>query len=368
MVYNKVMVKDKATYPLNYLLFDEGLVNMSSGGYSYEYHLKDHLGNTRVTFQPDSKGGITTTQVAEYYPFGSSYLPIKPAGTNKYLYNGKEKQEDVLGGTALDWYDYGARFYDPQIERWHSPDPLAELSYDLTPFRYGYNNPVRFIDPFGLWETTQGGYTTDKKEDIDRFFTMLDIEKGALKNNPSIDQMDNFIKGEMSDGGAGTLSDGSKLAPTITVEGYRSGGGTNFYADKKSVDNFWHDVQRELTPYDLDPRTLNNNLVGSYAGEWNPKMYCRKDDFSYFPTNLADIPAYYHDKDYIKIGCSGRSSLFSDTRAIPADWKFVQREFVISLVAPDLKTKVQALLLGIGLGDCAAIKTINYYLTKPFQK
>jgi hypothetical protein len=50
-----------------------------------------------VTFQPNGNS-TTTTQVAEYYPFGSSYLPISPAGTNKYLYNGKEKQDDVLGG------------------------------------------------------------------------------------------------------------------------------------------------------------------------------------------------------------------------------------------------------------------------------
>ncbi|NEW84803.1 MAG: hypothetical protein GZ094_20880 [Mariniphaga sp.] len=102
MVYDNVK-------SLKYLLFDEGLVNKSSGVYSYEYHLKDHLGNTRVAFQPNGSG-TTTTQVAEYYPFGSSYLSVSPAGTNKYLYNGKEIQSDALGGINLDWYDYGARF------------------------------------------------------------------------------------------------------------------------------------------------------------------------------------------------------------------------------------------------------------------
>jgi len=25
-------------------------------------------------------------------------------------------------------------------------DPLAELAYDFTPYRYGFNNPVYFID------------------------------------------------------------------------------------------------------------------------------------------------------------------------------------------------------------------------------
>lgn len=32
-------------------------------------------------------------------------------------------------------------------------DPLAELSYDFTPYRYGFNNPVLFSDASGLFES-----------------------------------------------------------------------------------------------------------------------------------------------------------------------------------------------------------------------
>jgi RHS repeat-associated protein len=163
---NMVYKNDKS---LNYLLFDEGLVTKTSTVYSYEYHLKDHLGNTRVTFQPNGST-TTTTQVAEYYPFGSSYLPVSPAGNNKYLYNGKEKQDDVLSGTALDWYDYGARFYDPAIGRWHTVDPMAEVSRRWSPYSYCYNNPIRFIDPDGMFAgdfyNTNGAYLgTDNIDD-----------------------------------------------------------------------------------------------------------------------------------------------------------------------------------------------------------
>lgn len=145
---NMVYKNDKS---LNYILFDEGLINKSSGAYVYEYHLKDHLGNTRVAFQPNGSG-TTTTQVAEYYPFGSSYLPLSPAGTNKYLYNGKEKQDDVLSSTALDEYDYGARFYDPQIGRWHVPDPFSEAFFEITPYAYVKNNSIMRLDPNGQWD------------------------------------------------------------------------------------------------------------------------------------------------------------------------------------------------------------------------
>ena len=46
----------------------------------------------------------------------------------------------------LDWYDYGARFYDPSLGRWHVIDPAVENHLFQSPYVYSENNPVLFID------------------------------------------------------------------------------------------------------------------------------------------------------------------------------------------------------------------------------
>ncbi|MDX2062249.1 MAG: DUF6443 domain-containing protein [Bacteroidia bacterium] len=143
---------------LDFFFTAEGRCLKSGSTYTYEYYLKDHLGNTRAVFDVPSGTTPRLLQSTHYYPFGLEINALgynaSPGGDlNQYKYNGKELQADgSYGGYSftLGMYDYGARMYDATLGRWHSVDPLADQMRCHSPYNYAFDNPMRFIDPDGM--------------------------------------------------------------------------------------------------------------------------------------------------------------------------------------------------------------------------
>ena len=120
-----------------YLLNQEGYFDLAAGG--YRYYLKDHLGNNRVVIT--QSGAVE--QTTHYYPYGGTFASTSNgSNTQPYKYNGKEL--DAHNG--LNWYDYGARHYDPAIARWTTQDKFFEKYKGLSPYQHTANNPLKFID------------------------------------------------------------------------------------------------------------------------------------------------------------------------------------------------------------------------------
>ncbi|WP_243416386.1 RHS repeat domain-containing protein [Flavobacterium sp. HTF] len=109
---------------------------------------------------------LAIKEESNFYPFGlkqEGYNTVKIGFENKYKYNGKELQDDSIGGWKLNLYDYGARNYDPAIGRWMNIDPLADTYTSVSPYNHVLNNPVFYVDPDGKQIDISGIYKQDKK-------------------------------------------------------------------------------------------------------------------------------------------------------------------------------------------------------------
>lgn len=95
-------------------------------------------------------GGVgkppVVVQVNDYDPWGLDINSFLKNNQDNFKYSDKEQYKEF----GLDWYDFGARMYDAPIGRWHAVDALADISRRFSPYVYGNNNPMRFIDPSGM--------------------------------------------------------------------------------------------------------------------------------------------------------------------------------------------------------------------------
>jgi RHS repeat-associated protein len=49
-----------------------------------------------------------------------------------------ETEEDKF----LSWYYFGARYYDPEIARWHTTDPMLDMYPSHSPYNYCLNKCI----------------------------------------------------------------------------------------------------------------------------------------------------------------------------------------------------------------------------------
>jgi hypothetical protein len=123
----------------------------------------------------------------------------------------------------LNRIDLGFRSFNPTTGIFDRADPMAEMTPDFSPFSYVFNNPVNFIDEFGLMGS---GWNTRGREETD-------AEKA---NKVQMDKSDNkeFIQGGYRDVMTQT---GTGVVPAANT-----GNENESWYQKawNSVSNFWN--------------------------------------------------------------------------------------------------------------------------------
>jgi len=113
-----------------------GIIARRAGSISY-YHY-DGLGN--VTNLTNSSGSTIITYTYDAY---GNVLSQSSPSTNSYQFSTKEYASET------DLVYFGARYYNPSIGRFITPDPLGFIDGPNV-YAYCNNNPINWIDPFGL--------------------------------------------------------------------------------------------------------------------------------------------------------------------------------------------------------------------------
>jgi RHS repeat-associated protein len=123
---------------LRTLDIDEALVRTDA--VDSTHYLADALGSSVAL----TNAGGTTATTYTYAPFGET-TTAGPPSPNPFRFTGREDD-----GTGL--YYYRARYYDPSRSRFVSEDPIRLLVPWANAFRYATNNPIAWVDPYGLWD------------------------------------------------------------------------------------------------------------------------------------------------------------------------------------------------------------------------
>lgn len=136
--YEKNLTTGNAT---SYYYLGDKLIAEREGS-TLRYFHQDSLSSTSLI--TDASGGSLGT--IKYAPFGDSRNSQGNLGTD-ILFTGQR-----LDDTGL--YYYGARYYDSNIGRFISPDKLVQSHNDpqsLNRYSYVRNNPLKYVDPTGLY-------------------------------------------------------------------------------------------------------------------------------------------------------------------------------------------------------------------------
>jgi len=365
----------------------EGRV-LSYGSFIYEYFIKDHLNNVRLSFQDNGSGVAKITQDNEYYPFGMTMQGIVvrtglPTTENRQLFNGGSELQDDFG--FENGYSTPCREYDDVLGKFNAIDPMVDKYAAITPYNFAFNDPVTINDPMGADGDPNSASLPNGTSTIDPFdptppvfdphnFFITTAQQSTQGYQPaqvswrssmSQDLQQIRIYQEMALDPVQQDSNGSY----IWVENNHTDATTN--QTIVEADKFHLSANQGGDPTSVNPSSLGHNIFYSnYIGPWNPVSYNGHWNYQAAPINRADLGALRHDKGYDKLGITGASGVFFNISALPYDEQLVKYEYGLFSNPNNGATfteRMEGLAVGEGIGISIIPKQIYNAINQYFQ-
>jgi len=156
--------------PTDYVFFGGKRIARRDPGGAVHFYISDHLGSARIvtdavgTMSACPPSGVVSGEAeSDFYPFGGERVICDRLANHNYKFTGKERDTE----TGNDYF--GARYYPNTLFRWLSPDPLLNSGRPDNPqtwnrYAYTLNNPLKFVDPTGLYEWAPNTCAADNKK------------------------------------------------------------------------------------------------------------------------------------------------------------------------------------------------------------
>ncbi|MBU1017762.1 LysM peptidoglycan-binding domain-containing protein [Patescibacteria group bacterium] len=197
------------------------------------YYLSDHLGGVDAVL--DEEGNVVERR--DYLPYGGERM-TEGSADEDYGFTGKELDKE----TGL--YYYGARYYDPVIGRFASLDPWeGDLNDPQTLNKYSYvlNNPVRYIDPTGMYNMETG--EVEKNDTLSSITTELNDQFGTDYTYKDTAAFNNISNPNLI-----------RVGDTVKMGGYNNDGSTwlRSYDSAEVTIGYWNGLnegQKQITHY-----------------------------------------------------------------------------------------------------------------------
>ena len=118
---------------------------------------------------------------------GEDFISQRIDWQTRYTFSAKEKDKNT------GYHYFGARYYDSEVSVWLSVDRFFDKYPALTPYHYGANNPILYIDPTGDTIVVNKYGDITRNDETDNLVYMQDGDRfehiGEVGDNIEVDDI-----------------------------------------------------------------------------------------------------------------------------------------------------------------------------------